>query len=262
MVKNLFISYAPRDHSSMLLMREHLLSIHYKPWIDPEPRPGQEWRFAIDEALRGSDAVLVIVTPAAAESVYVTYEWALALGANLPVIPVIFKPAKLHPRLQSMLNFDVNAFREPDHFWDYFKRELPRVLDTASQAAVSPAQPAEKPPTAAAAVPINRDVMPTESGYYLVIRRGPQPNRMFRLAKELLTLGRDSTNDITIDDAEISRYHLRLHWRGDGYAIEDLNSTNGTRIDGRRIHDVVPLRPGQVIALGDAVILTYEAVSG
>jgi pSer/pThr/pTyr-binding forkhead associated (FHA) protein len=105
--------------------------------------------------------------------------------------------------------------------------------------------------------------MPTEPGYYIVVRRGPLLNQMHRLAGDLLTLGRDTSNDITIDDPEVSRYHLRLIWKGDGYAVEDMGSTNGTRINGgARISGEVRLQPGNALMLGDAIILSYEAVSG
>ena len=103
--------------------------------------------------------------------------------------------------------------------------------------------------------------MPTESGFYLVMRRGPRLNAMYKLNKELITLGRDATNDIAIDDAEVSRFHLRLIWQGNGYAIEDLGSTNGTRINGgARVQGMTPLQPGSALMLGDALILSYEAV--
>jgi pSer/pThr/pTyr-binding forkhead associated (FHA) protein len=105
--------------------------------------------------------------------------------------------------------------------------------------------------------------MPTEPGYYIVVRRGPELNKMYKLAGDVITLGRDATNDITIEDAEVSRYHLRLKWQGDGYAVEDLGSTNGTRINsGARIQGDVKLQPGQALMLGDAIILSYEAVAG
>ncbi|MDQ7035977.1 MAG: FHA domain-containing protein [Anaerolineae bacterium] len=86
---------------------------------------------------------------------------------------------------------------------------------------------------------------------------------MYKLVGDTLSLGRDATNDISIEDPEVSRYHLRLKWQGDGYTVEDLGSTNGTRINsGARIQSTVKLQPGQALMLGDAIILSYEAVSG
>ena len=267
-MKHIFISFSQRDNKQMITMRDQLMRIGYKPWIDPNPRPGQDWRFEIDDAIRASDAVIVIFTAAAAESVYVTYEWSLAIGCGTPVIPVVFSPAKMHPRLSTLEHFDVTGFKDPAHFWTYFTREIQRILNIAPQPgkiqkplAPQPPPPRNAPP---AALPgFNRTVMPTEPGFYLVIRRGPELNKMFKLAQDTLTLGRDASNDIAIDDAEISRQHLRFSWKGNGYAVQDLGSTNGTRINGgTKLKSETLLQPGQALMLGDAIILSYEAIKG
>lgn len=271
-MKHIFISFSPKDRRHMLTLRENLLRIGYTPWIDPNPRPGQDWRFGIDDAIRSADAVIVIVTPAAAESIYVTYEWSLALGLGVPVIPVVFAKVKQHPRLNVLEHFDVTGFRDEAHFWDYFTRELQRIMKVAPQpgrpatiASVPPPPPPVEPapaPPAPAAPSFTRQVMPQDPGFYLVVRRGPSLNAMFQLDKNVVTLGRDGANDVRIDDPEVSRYHLRLHWNGNGYGVEDLGSTNGTRINGgERIVGTVDLVPGTALMLGDTIILSYEVVS-
>ncbi|HLA41883.1 MAG TPA: FHA domain-containing protein, partial [Aggregatilineales bacterium] len=65
------------------------------------------------------------------------------------------------------------------------------------------------------------------SGFRLIVRRGPQPNQIHELNSDVITLGRDITNDITINDPEVSRHHARLTRTESGYTIEDLGSTNG-----------------------------------
>ncbi len=267
-MRHIFIAHATRDRQHMLTLREHLIHIGYRPWVDPEPGPGQDWRFVIDDAIRSADAMIVIVTPAAAESIYVTYEWATALGRGVPVIPVIFKSAEMHPRLQTLEHFDMTAFREPPQFWDYFLRELRRKLAVAPRPdVVKPEQAAPPPqpssvPHSRQAPAYTRNVMPQQPGYYLVVRRGPRLNQMFKLEKEIISLGRGSSNDITIDDPEVSRHHLRLLREDSGYSVDDLDSTNGTRIDGGpRIDSPVDLQPGQALMLGDSIILSYEVVT-
>ncbi|MGJ3237114.1 MAG: TIR domain-containing protein [Anaerolineae bacterium] len=265
-MQHIFISFSQRDSRYMATMRDNLLRIGYRPWIDPKPRPGQDWRFDIDDAIRAADAVLVIVSPAAAESVYVTYEWTLAIGLDIPVIPVMVSKAKMHPRLQMLEHFDLNAFNSEAQFWDYFNREIRRILPPEAQSNQPvPASAAPPPaPAPSAGAPFTRQVMPTQTGHYLVVRRGPGLNSIHHLNKPLVTLGRDNTNDITIDDPEVSRYHLRLHWNAqlNGYQIEDLKSTNGTRINGGpRIEQVRPIAPGSALMLGDTIILSYEVVN-
>ncbi|MGB7338864.1 MAG: TIR domain-containing protein [Phototrophicaceae bacterium] len=265
-MKNIFISFSQRDNRYMATMRENLIRIGYKPWIDPKPRPGQDWRFEIDDAIRSADAVLVIVSPAAAESVYVTYEWSLAIGLDVPVIPVIFSKAKMHPRLHMLEHFDFTSFTSEPQFWDYFNREIKRILSDIAQPSepMKPMQLQQQLAPAAGNPVFTRQVMPTTPGHYLVIRRGPGLNAIHSLNKNVITLGRDNTNDITIDDPEVSRYHLRLSWNANTntYVAEDLGSTNGTRINGgSRITDPTPLYPGQALMLGDTIIVSYEVVN-
>lgn len=96
--------------------------------------------------------------------------------------------------------------------------------------------------------------------FRLIVRRGPQPNQSFDLDKDVVTLGRDITNDIVINDPEVSRHHLRLTRGASGYNIEDLGSTNGTFVAGQRLSGVRPLNPGDMIGLGETVTLGYENV--
>ena len=55
--------------------------------------------------------------------------------------------------------------------------------------------------------------------FRFIVRRGPQPNQVYELTAEVSNLGRDITNDIVINDREVSRHHLRLTLGGDGLAI-------------------------------------------
>lgn len=96
--------------------------------------------------------------------------------------------------------------------------------------------------------------------FRLTVRRGPQPNQQYDLTRDTITLGRDLTNDIVINDPEVSRHHARLVLSAGGYAIEDLRSTNGTFVNRRRITGLQPLAHGDLIGLGETVLLAYEAV--
>jgi hypothetical protein len=105
--------------------------------------------------------------------------------------------------------------------------------------------------------------MQSGNSYRLVVRRGPQPNQVYELTGEAITLGRDiNGNDITINDPEVSRHHCRLtrHRDGSGYVLEDLNATNGTFVNGNRLIGTRPLSSSDVIGLGETVTLAYEVV--
>lgn len=263
-MQHIFLSYSPKDARVVQDLHERLRHAGFKPWIDPNPKPGEDWRFIIDDAIRAADAVLVVVTSASAESVYVTYEWATALAAGVRVIPIIIRGADMHPRLQTLDKLDATGFKEMAQFWDYCMRELRRMVGVQTVPArddMTDAPPVAAPRPASAAPDYDRSVMPTEPGHWLIVRRGPDPNAMYRLESEVITVGRDPANDITINDPEVSRYHMRLLWQDGTFAIEDLGSTNGTLIDGERLGSgPIPLRGGKTILLGDAIVLSYEVV--
>ncbi len=91
----------------------------------------------------------------------------------------------------------------------------------------------------------------------LVMSQGPQPGQTFMLDKDVMTIGRDPSNDIVVNDPQASRQHARLTRRGSQVVIEDLGSTNGTFANGVRLTDPHTLSNNDVIGLGDSVKLTY-----
>lgn len=98
-----------------------------------------------------------------------------------------------------------------------------------------------------------------ESEALLVVERGPTPNQRFPLHTEQATLGRSAGNDLVLADPEVSRRHIRIIRRADGYAVEDIGSTNGTFVNGQRISHLTLLQDGDTIDLGDTVRLRFIA---
>ena len=69
------------------------------------------------------------------------------------------------------------------------------------------------------------------------------------LSSGTTTFGRDDSADVAIDDRGLSRIHFEIAFNGDIAAIRDLQSTNGTFVDGSRVNEVV-LRSGSKINAG------------
>ncbi len=97
------------------------------------------------------------------------------------------------------------------------------------------------------------------SGFRLSMQQGPRPGQIFDLNKPVIIIGRESDNDIVLEDPQVSRHHARLSEQAGGYVVEDLGSTNGTFLNGRRITSATPISPGDTLGLGDTVAFKVEA---
>ncbi len=92
----------------------------------------------------------------------------------------------------------------------------------------------------------------------LVVEEGFQRGCWFEVFDLPVTVGAGPTNDIVLPDPRVSRNHLMLVRRGRGIAVSDLNSENGTALNGERVtHEL--LRDGDRLSLGEAVTLVFEA---
>jgi len=94
--------------------------------------------------------------------------------------------------------------------------------------------------------------------FQLIMRTGPTPGAAYILEGDQMTIGRDSTNEITINDAEVSRRHARLTFQGGKYVLEDLGSTNGTFVNGQRLAGPRVLKAGEVVSFGEQIVLVFE----
>jgi pSer/pThr/pTyr-binding forkhead associated (FHA) protein len=72
-----------------------------------------------------------------------------------------------------------------------------------------------------------------------------------------MTIGRGPQNGLSVPDAFVSHMHARIFRRGQFLHIEDLGSTNGTYLNGRRIEREAQLRVRDEIRIGET-ILRYE----
>jgi hypothetical protein len=107
-LRQAFVSYKREQYDELAEpLKSKLEEAGFDVWMDRDIHVGTEWREEIDEAIRKSVALIVIMTPEAKASEYVTYEWAFAYGAGVRVIPLIYiKPEELHPRLQTLQYVD------------------------------------------------------------------------------------------------------------------------------------------------------------
>jgi len=100
------------------------------------------------------------------------------------------------------------------------------------------------------------------SGWQLLAQQGPRAGQTFDLSRPVVTIGREAGSDIVLDDPQVSRHHARLTLQGASYFVEDLGSTNGSFVNGRRVMAPTPLNPGDKLGLGDTVVLEVQGGLG
>ena len=93
-----------------------------------------------------------------------------------------------------------------------------------------------------------------------IISRGKQAGRRLTITTWPASIGRDSSSTIALDDTRASRYHARIKKRDKLYILEDLQSKNGTYLNGDKISNTI-INSGDKILVGDTeiVFMTPEA---
>ncbi len=97
--------------------------------------------------------------------------------------------------------------------------------------------------------------------YQLVMKTGPASGKIYTLGKTEIAIGREAGSEVFVDDVEVSRQHARLMSQFGDYVLEDLDSTNGTFVNGQRITGQRILKPGDTVFLGENISLSYEEVA-
>ena len=78
---------------------------------------------------------------------------------------------------------------------------------------------------------------------------------------KVITIGRSSENNIVVDDFKVSRVHLQLVINDGVCSIVDLNSSNGTFVNGQKINGEVRLQPNDIVRIGNTTLPWQEYVN-
>ncbi len=94
----------------------------------------------------------------------------------------------------------------------------------------------------------------------LFVLSGPDKGRGFAIKDEGTYVGRSPENNIQLEDRTVSRRHLKIIKRDDGYSITNLETQNGTFYEGSYVarHVEIPIEEGVPIAIGMSVICVGE----
>src|SRR5262245_51532922 len=98
------------------------------------------------------------------------------------------------------------------------------------------------------------------SGELTIIVSGPdQPNQQFTFKERELAIGRAAGNDIVLRDINVSRRHARLVVHEGKYVIIDVESTNGTYVNGRRVRSPMVVGYDDRVQIGGYTLAIEES---
>jgi hypothetical protein len=129
-----------------------------------------------------------------------------------------------------------------------------RVIRSAGRERPAPSQDSMiLTPAAAAAAGLGRGVS-TRRSVRLVVQRSPslEEGDEFPIDSAPVTVGRGGQNDLVLEGDEFaSARHARIEARGDGVWVQDLDSTNGTYVNGARVAGAQRLDAGDILRVGE-----------
>ena len=285
---DIFLSYARQDRGTARLFADGLAAEGFSVWWDASLRSGETFDEVIERNLRDAKAVVVLWSPASVASRWVRAEATLADRRNklAPAIiapcdrPIIFELT--HAAELSDWTGDMS-----DQRWRTFVSDLKRLTNAAAEPlpgklqpvpaskAAEPSAPAQ-PPARQSLRPGNEEVIlaaparrdppvvqrpsapepiaaeaPAQSEVHcLEIEEGDLPIDPFIVDNSGVKIGRTAPADIVIPDKSVSREHCLIGIANDELLVTDLNSTNGTFIDGARISRASVLPVGSILRLG------------
>ena len=92
----------------------------------------------------------------------------------------------------------------------------------------------------------------------LLVKHGPNAGSTFLLETEVTTAGRSPDSDVFLDDVTVSRKHVEVRRKEDGWYVHDLGSLNGTYVNRERV-DVTKLASGDELQIGKFKLVFFAA---
>lgn len=241
----------------------------------------------IEDHLNEAKAVVVLWSPRSVRSRWVRAE-ATSADRRRKLAPAIIEPCERPIIFELIHTADLSEWdNDPQHpAWLSFLRDLKRTMSqvVAQRGEVAPASDMpQEPPAIPDPVP-QRDVTEAagdeeEGEAFEATQFFTSSSAPFRSASRLLlieqgkvigdfevgplgaTVGRVAPADIILDDRRVSRRHCMLEVEGDDLVVTDLNSTNGTYVDGVRVSEPTRLPPGSVLYIGGIELLHDDGLS-
>jgi len=95
----------------------------------------------------------------------------------------------------------------------------------------------------------------------ITVKRGAETLMECEITKEAISIGRRQGNDIFLDDRKVSREHARIRREGNTFLVEDLQSTGGMEVNGKKVTSQ-EIFTGDVIKIGDFELHFFSGIPG
>ncbi|WP_338245514.1 TIR domain-containing protein [Aurantiacibacter hainanensis] len=285
---DIFISYSREDHDKASVVASCLEREGYDVWWDDALHSGDSFDMVIEDHLNEAKAVVVLWSPRSVRSRWVRAE-ATSADRRRKLAPAIIEPCERPIIFELIHTADLSEWdNDPQHpAWLSFLRDLKRtmsqVMAQRGEVAAASDLPQEPPaipdPVPQMDVPEPAGGDEDEGEAFEATQFFTSSSAPYRSVSRLLlieqgkviedfevgplgaTVGRVAPADIILDDRRISRRHCMIEVEGDDLVVTDLNSTNGTYVDGVRVSEPTRLPPGSVLHIGGIELLHDDGQS-
>ncbi len=271
---DIFLSYARQDRPTARMFADCLREEGFDVWWDASLRSGQTFDEEIERNLRDSKAVVVLWSPASVASRWVRAEATLADRRN-KLAPAIIQPCDRPIIFELTHTTDLSDWTGEltDMRWQTFVHDLRRLVEAKLGDSSTPEpepqpsarqplrpgyddvilakQPSPSPPLRRAAAPPPIVEEPAPLGDMHCLEFEDLKAAGIVIDKSGVKIGRTSPADIVLSDRSVSREHCMIGLANDELIVTDLNSTNGTYVDGVRISRATILPVGSTVRLGE-----------
>lgn len=286
---DIFLSYARADRPAARMIADCLADEGFSVWWDASLRSGETFDEVIERNLRDAKAVIVLWSPRSVASRWVRAEATLAdrrdklapaiiEACDLPIIFELKHASDLcdwtgdvsDPRWRSFVS-DLQGLIEAG---GHPAAQRPAPEAPAKAAAPAPRQPlrpgsdevifaeqSRREPAASRPIaPVAADDEPAAEGevHCLEVQDGELAEELIVIDAPSVRIGRAAPAEIVLAHKSVSREHCIVGLANDELFVTDLNSTNGTFVDGDRIRRTTVLPVGSVLTLGQ-ISLTHTA---
>jgi len=268
---DIFLSYARHDQSIARMFADSLVLEGFTVWWDASLRSGQTFDEVIEKELRDSKAVVVLWSTRSVASRWVRAEATLADRRN-KLVPAMIEACDRPIIFELTHAADLCDWSgdTSDKAWKSFVLDLRRLVDADARTARPPDRrtgrqsstddpvslDAEPVPAASPAAP--RPVAGNGAGeqqsselHCLEMEPGELIGDPVAINSSSLRIGRSAPAEVILPHKSVSREHCIIGLANDELFVTDLNSTNGTYIDGVRISRGTILPVGSILKVGE-----------